>query len=183
MRCRASVGGVLLQSANFATVQFCPGEIKFDTEKSKALSGDAIFLRWDDMGSNMVYDLYQWMPDASLEDGGSWKAIDRNLTTKFYTVYNLEKGTEYSFKVGAKQNIDDGRHLRFETRDTLTLRTLEEPYTFQATCRAEGTSLYVQWDAVDGHLHSAPLNRLLERRVNNHHRHLANAPSMRYKSK
>lgn len=150
VRCRASVNGVLLDFANYATVQYNPGTISIDTEKSKALSGDAIYLQWTNMGSGMEYYVNQWIPDASLEKGGSWQVISSKLTASSYTVYNLAKDTEYSFIVVALPKTDDGRNLRYESEEH-TIRTLQDPYTFKITeCRAEGTSCFVKWEPVDG---------------------------------
>ena len=150
VRCRASVNGVLLEPANYATVTYKPGTVQFSTEKSKALSGDAIYLEWTDMGTGMQYYLSQWIPDASLENGGRWQTIESRLTFNSYTVYGLEKNTEYNFIVIAMPAQDDGRDLRYET-EPFSCTTLEDPYSFKITgSRVEGVSFYAEWERVDG---------------------------------
>ena len=151
VRCRASVNGVLLEAANTTTVTYRPGAVKFDTAKSKALSGDAIYLEWTDMGGDMQYYLNQWVPDASLEKGGSWQVIVSKLSHNSYTLYGLEKDTEYSFAVVAIPAEDDGRGLRYESEEAMVIKTLNDPYSFKFTsCSVAGTSVFVEWEQVDG---------------------------------
>ena len=150
VRCRASVNGVLLEYANYATVAHKPGIMKFDTDRSRALSGDALYLEWTNMGTGMEYYLHLWKPDASLGNGGSWEEIASKLGSSSYTVFGLEKETEYHFAVVALPEKDDGRELRYEA-DTFSLTTLNEPYSFRITdSRVVGTSFYCEWERVDG---------------------------------
>ena len=90
------------------------------------------------------------MPDASLENGGSWQEIASELTYNSYTVYGLEKNTEYNFCLVALPAKEDGRDLRYES-DSIAISTLDKPYSFKvAESRTEGTSFYAEWENVDG---------------------------------
>ena len=151
VRCRASVNGVLLEAANMATVSYKPGAVKFDTGKSKALSGDAIYLEWTYMGRGINYYLHQWVPDATLESGGSWQEVASKLSNNAYTLYGLDKNTEYSFALVALSEENNERKLRYESEETITIKTLDAPYSFKVTTsRVAGTSVFVEWERVDG---------------------------------
>ena len=141
---------MLLDSANYATVTYKPGTIQFNAEKCKAVSGDAIYLEWTNMGTGRLYYLNQWIPDSTREQGGYWKVIASKLTAISYTVYDLEEDTEYYFALVAGPAEDDGRGLRYES-DTISLTTLSDPYSFNINeLRVEGTSCRVQWERVAG---------------------------------
>ena len=144
VRCRASVNGVLLEPANYATVTYKPGTVQFSTEKSKALSGDAIYLEWTDMGTGMQYYLSQWIPDASLENGGRWQTIESRLTFNSYTVYGLEKNTEYKFQIGI---VEDGEANILSKPFAIT--TGEEPTTLKMKeTKMIGNSFHMSWEPI-----------------------------------
>ena len=150
-RCRASVNGVLLEAANMATVLNKSSTLRFDSEKSRALSGDAIYLEWDNMGSGINYYLHQWVYDDTLENGGRWIEVASALSNNSYTLYSLNEDTEYSFALVALSKDGDERSLRFESEEAITIRTLDAPYSFNfTTTRVEGTSVFLEWEPVDG---------------------------------
>ncbi len=123
-------------------------KITFDTEKCKALSGDAVYLEWNSMGSDADYKLYQWKPDEQKPDDGEWTWIDSFKGTRYCTVYGLEKNTEYSFYLSIPQeNSDDERivsePITITTGDDETSLNMQEFYL-------DGQALYMTWLPIEG---------------------------------
>lgn len=117
---------------------------EFLPEKCKAMSGDSVYLEWTYMGKETNYILMQWFPDAQNPAGGEWSWIDSLTGGWNYTVYGLEKNTEYKFQIGIVENGEANILSK-----PITITTGEEPTTFKMTeFNSIGNSVHMAWEPI-----------------------------------
>ena len=117
---------------------------EFLPDKCKALSGDSVYLEWTFMGKEVNYILLQWFPDAQNPAGGEWAWIDSLKGGWNYTVYGLEKNTEYKFQIGI---LVDGEADILSKPFAIT--TGEEPTTLKMNEPTMiGNSFHMSWEPI-----------------------------------
>ena len=117
---------------------------EFLPDKCKALSGDSVYLEWTFMGKEVNYILLQWFPDAQNPAGGEWAWIDSFKGGWNYTVYGLEKNTEYKFQIGI---VEDGEANILSKPFAIT--TGEEPTILKMNKPTMiGNSFHMSWEPI-----------------------------------
>ena len=142
VRCVGSIDGVELKS-EMITFFFYSEKNTFVKDNCYVRSGDAIHLEWESMGDSTEYTL-----SGRAQTGGDWVEIVKRKGDTAYTVYGLEKDTDYSFKIEALVNREGKEPLTIAA-DTIDFRTKSDSSTVAPTCTVKGTALYIEWMALD----------------------------------
>ena len=145
-RVSAICGDELSVPSDCVTISSYGDVPEFLPDKCKAMSGDSIYLEWTYMGKEANYILLQWFPDAQNPAGGEWAWIDSLKGDRNYTVYGLDKNTEYKFQIGIAEDVE-----RDLLSKPIAITTGEEPTTFKMTeFNMIGNSVHMAWEPIKG---------------------------------
>ena len=138
-RVSAIVDGVASNPSDAVTIRRYSNTLSFWPDNCKAVSGDTIYLEWGYMGTDKSYELYQWVFNSQLEEGGEWVVIDRFTGGWNRTVYGLEPKTSYSFLLRMTDKEDE------YFSDSIHITTGETKTSFEMReCATDGNSVKIR---------------------------------------
>ena len=142
-RVSAIVDGVASSPSDAVTIRRYSNTLSFWPDNCKAVSGDTIYLEWGYMGTDKSYELYQWVFNSQLEEGGEWVVIDRFTGGWNRTVYGLEPKTSYSFLLRMTDKEDEyfSDSIHITTGETKTSFEMREYAT-------DGNSVKMSWEPI-----------------------------------
>ena len=144
-RVSAVWGDVYSVPSDCVSIRCYGNELNFNQEKCTALSGDSVYLEWNYMGTDAEYALYEWSVDPQKPEGGDWVPIDSFKGKWNYTVYGLDKNTEYSFMLG----ILDGSGEVKTLSEPITITTGDTETRFEMhEYSLEGQRVIMTWEPI-----------------------------------
>lgn len=144
-RVSAVWGDMYSVPSNCVSIRCYGNELVFNQEKCTALSGDSVYLEWNYMGSDADYALYEWSVDPQKPEGGDWVSIGSFKGKWNYTVYGLDKNTEYSFMLG----ILDGSGEVKTLSEPITITTGDTETRFEMhEYSLDGQRVIMTWDPI-----------------------------------
>ena len=144
-RVSAVWGDVYSVPSDCVSIRCYGNELVLNQEKCTALSGDSVYLEWNYMGTDAEYALYEWSVDPQKPEGGDWVPIDSFKGKWNYTVYGLDKNTEYSFMLG----ILDGSGEVKTLSEPITITTGDTETRFEMhEYSLDGQRVILTWDPI-----------------------------------
>ena len=144
-RVSAVWGDMCSVPSDCVSVRCYGNELNFNKKECMALDGNSVYLEWNYMGTDAEYALYEWSVDPQEPEGGDWIPIDSFKGKWNYTVYGLDKNTDYSFMLGIIDEKGEAKILSesitITTGDTETVFTMHEH-------SLDGQRVIMSWDPI-----------------------------------
>ena len=143
-RVSAVCGDVVSKPSKYVRINRYAEKLRFNEKSCEALSGDSVYLAWNNMGSDVQYLLFCSKVDPQNPEKNDWQLLDFFKGGTGRTVYGLEMNTTYRFQLVIQEQEEktlESEPITITTGDTPTAVQMHE-------FLVEGNSVHMSWESV-----------------------------------